>query len=108
MFFFGDNSVAVDYYYQQGIEASEGRFSNTHFEEMDEKQLRVAITCLRIAILKASDDGASEDVLEALEGEYEKVFTLLCQTSRQFREHSVKRFSGDQKNKYYLIALSAN
>ena len=108
MFFFGDNSVAVDYYYQQGIDASEGRLEEGHFEEMTEEQLRIALTCLRIAILKADEDGASEDVLEALGDTYTEVFTLLCETSQQFREHSLKRFSGDQKSKYYLIALSAN
>ena len=108
MFFFGDNSVVVDYYYQQGVEASKGLFSNKHFEEMSEKELRVAITCLRASIAKAVEDEAPGDVLEALEGTYEEVFTLLCYSSRQFREHSIKRFSGDPKGKYYLIALSAN
>lgn len=108
MFFFGDNSVAVGYYYQQGIDASEGRLEDAHFEEMSEEQLRVALTCLRIAILKADEEGASEDILGALEADYQEVFTLLCQTSQQFREYSLKRFSADQKNKYFLIALSAN
>ena len=108
MFFFGDNSVAIDYYYQLGIESSGGRFSEIHYEEMSEKDLRVAITCIRLAVRRAVADDASEDILEALESTYEQVFTLLCQVSEQFRAHSLERFSGDPEGKYYLIALSAN
>ena len=108
MFFFGDNSVAVDYYFQKGIDAAEGRLKDQHFDEMGEKDLRVAVTCLRIAIRDATEDNASEDILEALESAYEEVFTLLCYESKQYREFSLRRFGADPKNKYYLIALSAN
>ena len=108
MFFFGDNSVAIDHYFSLGRELAGGRLVSLHYDEMDESQLRRALTCLSHSLKEAEADGASEQILEALEEPYKEVFTLLCQESFQFRKYVASGRRTERSPEYLQIALSAN
>ena len=108
MFFFGDNSVAVDHYFSLGRELAGARMLDVHYDEMDENQLRRALTCLSYSLKQAEADGASEQLIEVLEEPYKEVFTLLCQQSFQFRRFVMSGSRVERSPEYFQIALSAN
>ena len=108
MFFFGDNSLAIDHYFLAGRELAGGRLLDIHYEEMDENQLRVALTCLGYSLKLATQDGASDELLAVLEKPYREVFSLLCGVSLQFRKDAANRVGKQRSEEYVEIALSAD
>ena len=108
MFFFGDNSLAVNHYFDMGRSLAAGRLISVHYEEMSEIQLRRALTCLGRSLSLADADGASQDILDALEEPYKEVFTLLCYCSFEFRKYVASGKRKERSEEYLKIALSAN
>ena len=108
MFFLGDNSLAIDHYFTAGRELAGGRLLSVHYDEMNEAQLRKALTCLGRSLDLAGMDNASQDILDALEEPYKEVFTLLCYASFQFRKYVASGKRKERSEEYLKIALSAN
>lgn len=56
------------------------------YEELEEKDLRNLLAYLYIAVVDTDRDGASEEVMKILVEEYDRVFRLVSEVSKDFRE----------------------
>ena len=113
MFFFGDPEQLAQLYYDNVL-ASDSRYYNPtkHADEMSLEELRGANAVMTRAWREALREGASQEVLDAIEADYLKVFIPLLVESREFRkfvltsEHAAVGGSSEKEAKEKCQALA--
>ena len=83
VFFFGDPSFVAFSLYEEVGKFGPG-IPWMPVDEMTEEDLRDALTYLRMAYNTASRNGHPDEVLDYIQGDYDKVFVELVRTSKQF------------------------
>ncbi|WGL30623.1 hypothetical protein SCRES2_gp84 [Synechococcus phage S-CRES2] len=84
MFHFGDSGQSAQLYREYALSMSGPNPPDVHWEEMSEKDLRVAFTYCYAALARALRDGADEATIAELTEEYDRMFQGLAQASDEF------------------------
>ena len=85
MFFFGDVEAQADTYIQSALADSKRKVRDCHYEEMTQKEARVALVHLRMALKDAMRDGAPEEVEEELLARYEELLIYMLGFDRDIQ-----------------------
>lgn len=76
-----------------------------HYEELPEPQVRDAMTHLWVALSRALDDGAGDEVIEVLQSQYEEIVLYLAEISEDFAQkvisYKIVFPGGAPNNRYY-------
>jgi len=86
MFHFGDSEQSAQLYREYALSMNGPNPPDLHWEEMSEKDLRVAFTYCYAALARALRNGADEATIAELTREYDEVFQGLAQASDRFCE----------------------
>ena len=74
------------------LNSSGPRVPDVHFDEMQEQDLRNAMTYLYWALNKGLRDGLDDSVLEILREWYDEAFVALVELSEAFRDNVLQGF----------------
>ena len=112
LFVFGDPADAAKLFLDQVMESTTGpAVPDKHFEDLSEKDLRIAMTWLHAAITHAFRHGVEESVVAVLIEWYDEVFAALAEASERFRERFMAGFvqppTGKEYRKRYLGIVKA-
>jgi hypothetical protein len=84
MFHFGDSGQSAQLYREVALSMRGPNPPDVHWEEMSEKDLKVAFAYCYSALAKALRDGADDATIAELTEEYDEVFQGLAQASDSF------------------------
>jgi len=111
MFQFGSTDQLRDLYSENALAVTGPLLPEVSLDEMSEQDLMNALAYARIAYTRAGRDGMSQDVLQALLGQYDEAFATLASVSEKFRDiirHNrhiyVGGYGGDNIKKYKRLA----
>ena len=90
MFFFGNPEDTALLYWERAQSLNGPAMPIGHFDELQPKQLRIAITYARMAFSLAEQEEQPREVLDILIDAYDQVFELLAATSEAFLD-TIKR-----------------
>ena len=85
MFDFGNPEDTAELFQKAAFLGGGPVLPDCHWEEMQEQDLRNAFTYLYRSVRQAHEEGASDEVMEILTNEYDKVFTALAEASDRFK-----------------------
>ena len=85
MFDFGNPKDTAELFQKAAFLGGGPVLPDCHWEEMQEQDLRNAFTYLYRSVRQAHEEGASDEVMEILTNEYDKVFTALAEASDRFK-----------------------
>ena len=86
MFHFGDSGQNAQLYREYTKTLKGPILPDVHWEEMSEKDLRIAFAYQYAALKKALEDQSDEEVIAELTEEYDELFQGLAQASERFCE----------------------
>ena len=86
MFNFGDPLDTAKLAWEYALSVKGPKLPSAPYDELDEQDLRNALTYLHIAIGNALEHGASDEVVEILVEEYDEAFQVLAEGCDSFRE----------------------
>jgi hypothetical protein len=86
MFQFGSTDQLRDLYSENALAVTGPLLPEVPLDEMSEQDLMNALAYARIAYTRAERDGMSQDVLQALLGQYDEAFAALASVSEKFRD----------------------
>lgn len=85
MFDFGSPEDTAQLFWAAALAVTGPKLPEVPIDEMEEEDLRKAISYCYLAYQKAEQEGASDAVLEVLVQEHDKVFQALAEASQRFR-----------------------